>query len=410
MQSFTTDRRALVLLLCGNVLFAAGLVVHAFLFNFYLRELELPATVMGHQVAAMTLGGLSALIPAGLIIDRWGTRVALFAGVGFTVVGLLLTALARTTGLILGAAFVTGAGAAACRVGWGPAIMRLTSDEHRARAFSWNVALLIGTSAAWTFAAGWVRDWSPLRDIVGSALTPTQATLIAGAAVTVLSAICYAGIPGTAATGRASGGKSQLALPRSGNLRLLVPLIALWMLAAALVLPFFNLFFADRYAMRVSEVGAVFASAQLVSALALIGAAELAARRGPRRMLFAWMALLAPALLALSLGLPFWIAAALFVVQGIVAPATNPLIDQLLLERAPRERHGIVASWRNAAAEASGAAGASTGGWILQTTSFTLLLQVAGVAAATSSLLLYGALRADRPAVTTTGSPERRMT
>jgi len=141
----------------------------------------------------------------------------------------------------------------------------------------------------------------------------------------------------------------------------------------------------------------------------LIGAAELAARRGPRRMLFTWMALLTPALVALSLGLPFWAAATLYVIQGIVAPATNPLIDQLLLERAPRERHGIVASWRNAAAEAAGAAGASTGGWVLQTTSFTSLLQLASVVAAASSLLLYGALRT-RASATTAGAPARRMT
>jgi predicted MFS family arabinose efflux permease len=79
----------------------------------------------------------------------------------------------------------------------------------------------------------------------------------------------------------------------------------------------------------------------------------------------------------------------------LVAPATNPLIDQLVLERVDRGRHGAVAAWRNAAAEASGALGASLGGYVLTATSFSVLFATAGVLGAVSGFVLCAILRAE---------------
>lgn len=387
-----TDWRSLALLFSGNVLFAAGLFVHAFLFNFYLRELQLSASVMGHQVAAMTMGGLCALLPAGVGIDRVGTRAVLLGGVVAAFVGLAVTALARDPAIIYVAAFVIGLGGATCRVAWGPAIMRVTSESSRARAFTWNAALLIATGSGWTYLSGALPSWSA-RVVTSTGLTATQFVLLAGAAVTATSALCYAllRLPPAATAGR---DRSPITLPT--GTRALVLLVAFWMLASALVLPFFNIYFVDRFAMPVPRVGALFALAHVLTAAILVGAAELARRWGPRRMLLVWMTALAPALFWLSMTETLTVAVALYFAQGLIAPATNPLIDQLLLERAPRERHGIVAGWRNAAAEGAGALGASGGGRLLDAGSFSTLFFVAGAVAVASAVLLTGALRARR--------------
>jgi MFS family permease len=386
------DWRSLALLFGGNVLFAAGLFVHAFLFNFYLRELQLPASVMGHQVAAMTIGGLCALLPAGVIIDRIGTRSALLGGVVCACVGLTLTALARDPIVIYVAAFMIGLGGASCRVAWGPAIMRMTTDASRARAFTWNAALLIGTGSGWTYLSGVLPTWSA-RLVTGTGLTGIQLVLLAGAVITAGSALCYLPLRLPLAT-HALRGRPRIELP--GEVRVLVPLIAFWMLAAALVLPFFNIYFASRFAMPVPQVGALFATTHLFTAVILVGAAELARRWGPRRMLLFWMVLFPPALLWLSAIDVLSVAVALYFVQGLIAPATNPLIDQVLLERTPRERHGIVAGWRNAAAEGAGAIGASAGGRLLDVSSFSVLFFAAGAVAAASAALLTAGLRARR--------------
>jgi MFS family permease len=381
--------RPLALFFAGNVCFAAGLFVHAFLFNFYLRDLGLPASAMGYQAAAITLGGLLALLPAGLVIDRVGLRPALFGAVIIATAGLALTALARRPATIyLGAALI-GLGAATWRVALGPALMCLTGERSRARAFTWNVALLVGTGGAWTLLAGVLPTWSS-RVATTAGLSGTQLTLLAGAAVSAAAVICYWPLRVPRAPVSAQR-LIPLGLPR--EVRVLVPLVAVWMLAAALVLPFFNVFFHDRFGIPVSRVGALFAGTQLMHAVMLIGAAELARHWGPRRALVAWMLVLAPTLWGLGATDVLGVAIGLYVVQALIAPATNPLIDQLLLERVPRDRHGLVAGWRNAATEGAGAVGASAGGRLLEATSFSTLFLIAGAVAAASSAMLSVALR-----------------
>jgi len=348
---------------------------------------------MGYQVAAMTLGGLAALFPAGLIIDRFGTRVALLGGVVTTTVGLTMAALVRDRAAIQAAAVIIGIGGAACRVSWGPAIMRLTTPENRTRAFTWNVAILIGSSAVWTVLAGAIPDWTA-RVSTMSGLSGTQLVLLGGAAISGLALVCYWPLdlpPATQATA-----SRAVALPR--EVRAIVPVVAFWMLAPAIVNPFFNVFFVDRFAMPVRWVGVLFASAHVGTVVVLIVAAEAARRWGPQRALTWWTVALAPSLALLAAAKTLAVGIGLYFIQGLVGPATNPLIDQLVLERVDEARHGVVAAWRNAAAEASGALGATLGGHLLDATSFAALLLVAGAVATMSGLLMTGVLRAGHAA------------
>jgi predicted MFS family arabinose efflux permease len=278
--------------------------------------------------------------------------------------------------------------------------MRLAAPEQRARAFTWNVALLIGSGALLNQLAGALPPYAAL---LGSrvGLSGTQVVMMGGAALTALAIPCYWGLRLAPPARRGT----VLRLPAIPvEVRVLVPAVALWMLAEALVQPFFNVFFADRFALSVAWIGTLFATALLVRAIVLAGAAELSRRFGPERALAWWMVAAAPSLIALAITRSMPVAVGLFVVQGFVAPATNPLIDQLLLERVREDQHGVVAGWRNAAAEIAGAVGATAGGHLLNATSFTPLLLVAGVIAAVSGVLLIRALRAGR-ASTSLGPP-----
>jgi predicted MFS family arabinose efflux permease len=115
-----------------------------------------------------------------------------------------------------------------------------------------------------------------------------------------------------------------------------------------------------------------------------------AARFGPRRALLIWLALFPPVLWALAATGSLPLAIGLFLAQGIVPAATNPLIDQLLLERVTPDRHGAVSSARNAATEVSGLAGASLGGKVLEAFSFGGLFVLAGCVAAVGAVGLGG--------------------
>jgi predicted MFS family arabinose efflux permease len=392
----------LALFLAANVLFGAGLFAHAFLYNFLLQELALGEVVMGVAAASLTAGGLTALVPAGIFVDRVGARAAFFVAVLLACAGLASGAIVASPRAIYASAFVAGAGTAVWRVSTGPILMRLTEGATRSRAFSWNVALLLASGAIWTFGAGSLPSWLE-RTLGTTTLHALRWSLVAGAAGTALAALIFAFVP--AATTRArktDDGPSD----RSGriaraveSIRIPMPLavavlvIAVWMTAGGAVIPFFNIYFQREHALSITRIGGIFAAVQAVTALVVFGSGEAASRWGPRRMLLLWSVAFAPALWALTVVDNVGLAITLFLIQGCISPATNPLIDQVLLERSPVGRQGAVSSWRNAATELSGLIGSSAGGLLLQTASFAMLYAVAGTLAATGAIGLALVLR-----------------
>jgi MFS family permease len=363
------------------VLFGSGLFAHGFLYNFYLAELNAGPAAMGAAAAALTAGGLAALAPAGVLVDRTGPRRAYLLAAVVAAAGLMAGAFAESLTALYAAAFVAGAGTAAWRVAMGPATLALASGPTQARAFSWNVGLLLASGAVWTWGAGAVPQ------LLGGGMTGVRAALAIGAAGTLLGGVVFATVrlPARAepsssteapSAPRVRGIAASLAVPAPVLAR--VALVALWMTAAALVIPFFNLYFQREHDLPISRIGGLMAAAQAVSAVAVFASGSLAARLGPARVLLGWVLLFAPAVWGLAGVAVLGPAIALYLVQGFAAPATHPLVDQLLLRGAPEDRRGAVSSWRNAATEGSGLAGAALGGVLLERTSFAVLFGVAG--------------------------------
>jgi MFS family permease len=385
------DLRPLVRLIAGNVLFATGLSFHGFLYNFYLEALGHAEGVMGQAAAALTLGGLASLLPAGWLADRAGPRRSLvLAGIVVTV-GLAAGALAERPLPVYLAAVVAGIGFGLWRVTLAPALMRLTEPARRPRAFAWNVGLLVASSGVWVALAGSVPDWL-VAGLDLERLPAIRVALLLGAGGSALSTILFAllprfPMPRTAPAPGAAGFKPVLAvLP-------IVGFVWLWMLGPALAAPFFNIFFTRRFALSVMRVGMIFAAANLLWGAIVFGSGDVAARVGRVKLLAVALAFFAPAMWGLSLASSAGFAVGLFLLQGAVSPIANPLIDQLLLERVPAARHGLVSSWRNAAADLSAMAGASAGGWLLADSTFSTLLVGSGIVGLAGAVGLVLALR-----------------
>ncbi|HYR12208.1 MAG TPA: MFS transporter [Longimicrobium sp.] len=374
-------RSALARFFAANVLFGSGLFAHGFLYNFYLAELNAGPAAMGAAAAALTAGGLAALAPAGILVDRAGPRRTYLLAALVAAAGLMAGAFAESLSALYAAAFVAGAGTAAWRVAIGPATLALASGPTQARAFSWNVGLLLASGAVWTWGAGAVPQ------LLGGGMPGVRAALAIGAGGTLLGGALFATLrlpahaearpsAETTSAPRLRGIVESLAVPAPVLAR--VALVALWMTAAALVIPFFNLYFQQVHRLPLSRIGGLMAAAQAVSAVAVFASGSIAARLGPARVLLGWVLLFGPAVWGMAGVAVLGPAIALYLVQGFAAPATHPLVDQLLLRGAPEDRRGAVSSWRNAATEGSGLAGAALGGVLLERTSFAVLFGVAG--------------------------------
>ena len=157
-----SERRALgpiLSVIAGNVLFGTGLIFHAFLYNFYLEALHLSSDVMGDAAAALAAGGLVTLLPAGAFTDRAGPRAAVATAAVVLAAGLALGAVATTPFAVYAAAAVAGAGSGIWRVAMPPVLMGLTEPGTRARAFAWNVGMLVVWGGLGTAMAGATSEW-----------------------------------------------------------------------------------------------------------------------------------------------------------------------------------------------------------------------------------------------------------
>jgi MFS family permease len=379
---------AMILFLAANVLFGAGLFAHAFLYNFYLGALGHGTATMGAAAAALTAGGLCALAPAGLLADRYGAARVYRLGCLVASAGLLTGAFVEQRNALLITAFIAGAGTACWRVAMGPLVMRIADGPQRARIFSFNVALLVGSGAAWTAGAG-ALPGALERTFGIDHLMAVRSCLALGALLTLCAALLLTAVRIQSDAPPSAPQRRWRATLPGRPILLAVAAIVIWMCAGGLVIPFMNVYFARVHSLPMTRIGVIFAVAQAATAALLVVSGLLAARYGARRVLPAWMLMFAPALWALGAVSLMPVAVALYFVQGIIPPATNPLIDEILLDSAPSERHGIVSSWRNAATELSGFVGALLGGVLLERQSFAALFGTAALLALVGALAVF---------------------
>jgi predicted MFS family arabinose efflux permease len=331
-----------------------------------------------------------------------GARRGLLVAAATCAAGLAAGAVTTAPLAVYVAAAVAGAGGAFWRVAQAPTLIRLAPPTVRARIFSLNVAVIIGSGAAGMAVAGATPAW--LEAGLGvTRLTALRLGLAIGAACTGLSFLVYAALRLPAASQELPASPAhaeQSAIPPAPSRQVLLAvfLVGVWMLGPALVAPFFNLYFFKTFSLSVERVGLIFAVGNGLWAVAVLASGESALRWGVRRVAAACLFLFGPVVLLFPFaGLAGSLV--LFLVNGAAQPMVNPLIDQALMERSLPARRGMVSGWRNIAADLSAMAGASVGGWILATSSFTGLFISAGIVALMAALPLTLVLfRLFRPA------------
>jgi MFS family permease len=367
--------RRLILFFIANICFATGPGFHAFLYNFYLEGLNLSPGVMGRAAASWSLGGLAALIPAGRGVDRWGPRPVLGIAALCGCLGLTWGAFATEPATIYLASVLGGGAGVTWRVAQAPILMDLSTQSNRSRLFTLDVAVLVATGAAATALAGALvgRIQPAFHLSRGSTLT---LVMVAGALLTGVSAFIYASLD----LGGRRQAQGSFAGPAviPGMIVLLIALSGLWLAGITLAAPFFNVYFSRRFGLPIQQVGWIFSASTITTAILLTGAGEIATRFGARRAFVLWLALFAPAMWGLSIASSVGVAAACYLIQGLVSPAANPLLDQLLFENVPAERRGVVSSWRQAMASVGQVIAQSLGGSILAAGSFAILFRTAG--------------------------------
>ncbi len=273
---------SLALFLLAESIFNLGLSVFFLLYNLRLLGLGFDEAFLGLSASLMTLGSLCGTLPAGWITARCGVRAALRVtfGAGAAVCACQAWSSDRTVLLVL--SFLGGLAAAFRAVTIAPAVAQLTTEQNRARGFSWFFALGIGMGILGGLVGGRIplhALWIPCA-FAGLALVPTLWLRFA------------------------KGGleeRPRLVYPRSPFVVRYLAAAAVWSLVLGAFPSLYNAYFARRLSAAPSQIGVIFAVSQLVQVGGILLAPRLFALTGLGRgivlsqvMAAAFLALLAP--------------------------------------------------------------------------------------------------------------------
>lgn len=362
---------------------ALGTGARRYLLHLALLTLSLSVVALYYNLAVVALGysrtflgilltvtqAVAALLslPLWLGVRRLGLRSALALSTTLYASGIFLFAVSpQVTPLLLSATLMGIAGVLA-QVTAAPLMMRLSNDETRTYLFSASAAVAVGLSGIGNLAAGFLADalGRALGVPADSGITYRAVFALAGigalASLPPLLLICesreapvssslvqaMAPVETDPPAGDAPSWWpviirqwfERLPEPLRALLRkpalvvklLLPPFLISW--GAALLIPYLNLYFRERFGLDNRALGFLFAGFDVATGLASLSGPALAMRLGKMRTVVVTRAIGIPLLLILGVASDVWLAVAAALARVVASNMAAPLYDAYAMEQ-----------------------------------------------------------------------------
>ncbi|MCL6599201.1 MAG: MFS transporter [Alicyclobacillus macrosporangiidus] len=324
------------------------------LYNLYIKSLGLPDTVAGAYVSAWSLAGVISLVPAGIISDRLGRKRAIVGAGLISAVVSIGQVFVTQPFWIVASAFINGLVQSVIWVSILPFLAENTAQEERFHLFSVNFAIGLVAQVLGSFVAG------SLAQGLGAYLGPVwsiRAALLVGGVFAISAVIPFsrteemrrpdqleAGPPARRAGWREMW--PRLAAERE-QFALIVKFTvcsALIGFGAGLVIPYLNLYFAERFHMAKAGIGLVIGLAQACTALAMFVGPALAKRFGPVRAAVGLQMASIPFLLITGWASNVWLASGAVIVRNALMNSASPIQDSVMMALVHEDVRGLAVS------------------------------------------------------------------
>jgi MFS family permease len=331
-------------------------------FNFYMLQSGYTREFLGLVNSMPWAGGLVFGIPAGRLSDRIGRKPSLIIGVGFFCLFLLAQVIFRQPVIIVASAFLSGIFSTLFLVSEAPLMMKLSNPENRTMLFSLNFGLQTVSGAVSSLFAGQLPTvFGALLSVPERSATAYQAVLITGVLVGSLSILPLLLMkePGKASPSDSSAQKATgLVLPKqsaskiSSALSLTIakmagPQIVIGF-GAAILIPYMNVFFKDRFNISDSLLGLLFSLSALLIGIGSVTAPRLSTRLGGKvRGIVATQTTSLLFLLLMGFSPFLWLSSVGFLMRSALMNMSAPLYTAFCMERAPEQHQGLVNSILN---------------------------------------------------------------
>jgi MFS family permease len=378
-------RLFLVALFLDGLLFAGWNLF----FNLYIIDAGYSRDFLGLVNAAPSLSALLLGVPMGLLSDRMGRKRAMITGFALANLAIITMVLGRSETVILVGALMLGATSQLYVLSQAPFMMKTSDDKSRDILFSLSFGMFPLASTAGNFLAGYLPGLFTRWFTLANSVTAYRSVLLFSVVTSflVLVPIAFIHEPKKVMAEEKTGPSAPKTsvwkvLLRPLTLKLAIPNLVIGFGAATLV-PYFNVFYAERFKMGDSTLGILFSLGALLTGIGCIIGPRLVGNLGGKvRTVVLGQGASLVFLLLIGFSPWPWLSVIGFLARGALMNMVAPLFDAFALEQSHETEHGAVNSIRNLAWNVGWAVGPYISGVVQQRYGFSPLF--------VSTAILYG--------------------
>ena len=357
-------------------------------FNFYMLESGFPRDFLGLAMSLPSLAGLLFGIPIGRVSDRIGEKKSIMLGLSLYCLCMFAQITLRQPIMILVMAFLGGVFSMLFLVAQAPLMMKLADENNRTLLFSLNYGLQTMAGAVGSVFAGQLPAlFGTILNVSATSAAAYRAVLMTSVllGMTALIPIWLMQEPPSRRTDLEAGSSSSKI---SLGFNLLIAKLAapnlLIGLGAAILIPYMNVFFKDRFAISDSLLGTLFSLSSLLIGVGSIIGPRLALRLGSKVRAVAFTQLGSLVfLMIVGFTSNLWFASISYLMRAALMNMASPLYSAFCMEQSPEKDRGLTSSVLNVSWQLGWAVGPYISGLVQMAYGFTPLFLATGI--------LYGA-------------------
>ena len=311
-----------------------GMGVFMVMYNIYIKELGLSESVNGSVVSLNALALVIMLVPAGLISDRLGRKNLIVIGTLLTICLLTMRSLATSEQSILALAFCTGLVWAFVQVSGVPFLAENSSAQERMHLFSIHFSLVTIANVLGNLFGGILADTFQLFGM--PVVESIRFSLLVGCCIFLVGIPFMLKVKIPTRKVRLASKAEKTSKPNfKRNLKMIVLFSisnCLIGIGAGLVIPYLNLYFANRFEAANSTIGFILALGSAMTAVAMLLGPKLVARVGKVNALLIFQFASIPFLFLSAFTNSLMLAAIGFLMRQALMNAGNPITSAIAME------------------------------------------------------------------------------
>ncbi|MFS0673394.1 MFS transporter [Ornithinibacillus sp. 179-J 7C1 HS] len=346
-EQLKTYNQNIKLAIWANIFSQIGMGMFMVIYNIYIQELGLKHDVNGQVIALTALATAIILVPAGIMSDKLGRKRVMLFGVLLSGIILVLRSIVEMQSLLLITGFATGIFTAFLQVSSIPWLAENSNPKQRVHLFSLHSAIMTAANVVGSLLGGTLTDFFTLFTTDLSAI---RYTLIIGS---IFYLVAFFPILKMVEKKKVKV-KKEDRLPFREFVKVNkvgFKIIALFAVAqlligfgSGLVIPYLNLYFADRFAASNSMIGLIISLGQAATAVAMFIGPVVVKKVGEVRAVVYLQLSSLPFLLLTAYTENLLLASLGFLFRQALMNAGNPIQASLMMSKVDDSMKGLANS------------------------------------------------------------------